>query len=93
MLFAIADARLRRGVILAAMLVAGFLSNPLYRSTHLHHSKLYYVAFFLAGFVVVDLHLTRPEGKRSFLWDALASLCGCWCGSWAATTATSYFLL
>jgi len=72
MLFAIADARMRRGVILAVMLVAGFLSNPLYRSTHLHYSILYYVAFFLAGFLVVDLHLQRSNGKSSFLWDALA---------------------
>jgi peptidoglycan/LPS O-acetylase OafA/YrhL len=61
LLFAIADARLRRGVIISVMLVAGFLSNPLYRSTHLHYSILYYVAFFLAGFLVVDLHLTRLE--------------------------------
>jgi len=72
MLFAIAEARMRRGLILAVMLVAGFLSNPLYRSTHLHYSILYYVAFFLAGFLVVDLHLQRSNGKSSFLWDALA---------------------
>jgi len=72
MLFAIADARLRRVVILSVMLGAGFLSNPLYRSTHLHYSILYYVAFFLAGFLVVDLHLTRSEWKPSFLWDLLA---------------------
>lgn len=45
MLFAIADARLRHGVILSVMLVVGFLSNPLYRSTHLHYSILYYAAF------------------------------------------------
>lgn len=72
MLFAIADKRLRRGVILCVMLVAGVLSNPLYRSTHLHYSILYYLAFFLAGFLVVDLHLTHAEEKPSFRWDALA---------------------
>jgi len=73
MLFAIADERLRRGVILPVMLAGGgFLSNPLYRSTHLHYSILYHVAFSIAGFLVVDLHLTRSDGKRSFLWDALA---------------------
>jgi hypothetical protein len=43
------------------MLVAGFLSDPLYRSTYLHYFILYYVAFSLAGFLVVDLHLTRSE--------------------------------
>lgn len=72
LLFAIVDARLRRGVILAVMLVAGFLSNPLYRSLHLHASILYYLAFFLAGFLVCDLYLTRAEWKPSFAWDALA---------------------
>jgi len=72
MLFAISNARARRGVILGVMLVAGFLSDPLYRSTHLHYSILYYLAFFLAGFLVVDFHLTRSEWKSSFLWDALA---------------------
>jgi hypothetical protein len=47
MLFAIAASRVRRVVILVIMLVAGFLSNPLYRSTHLHYSILYYVGLFL----------------------------------------------
>jgi peptidoglycan/LPS O-acetylase OafA/YrhL len=73
LLFAIGDARVRRGIILSAMLVAGFLSIPLYRSTHLHYSILYYLSFFLAGFLVCDLYLTRKgEYQPSFLWDALA---------------------
>jgi hypothetical protein len=39
MLFAIADARLRRVVILSVMLVAGCLSNPFYRArTHITRS-------------------------------------------------------
>jgi len=72
LLFAIRDARVRRGLILFVMLVAGFLSNPLYRSTHLHYSILYYLAFFLAGFLVCDLYITRDEWRPSFLWDGLA---------------------
>ena len=71
-LFAIGDARLRRVVILLAMLLAGILSIPLYRSTHLHYSILYYSAFFLAGFLLCDLYLTRGEWRQSFVWDALA---------------------
>jgi peptidoglycan/LPS O-acetylase OafA/YrhL len=72
LLFAIGDARVRRAVILVVMLVAGFLSDPLYRSLHLHPSILYYLAFFLAGFLVCDLYLTRGEWRPSFKWDALA---------------------
>jgi peptidoglycan/LPS O-acetylase OafA/YrhL len=88
LLFAIGDARIRRGVILLVMAVAGVLSNPLYRSLHFHYSIAYYLAFFLAGFLVCDLYLSyknqtsngqtgkdstyKKDGKISFLWDALA---------------------
>jgi peptidoglycan/LPS O-acetylase OafA/YrhL len=72
LLFAIHNVQIRRGLILATMLVTGFLSNPLYRRTHLHYSILYYLAFFFAGFLVCDLYLTRTEWKRSFVWDAFA---------------------
>jgi peptidoglycan/LPS O-acetylase OafA/YrhL len=74
-LFAISDSRLRRTMILILMLVAGLLSNPLYRTVHLHASIAYYLAFFLAGFLVCDLYLTRGEWKPSFAWDVLA-ICG-----------------
>jgi len=72
LLFSIGNARLRRGAILLIMLAAGFLSNPLYRSLHLHYSIAYYLAFFLAGFLVCDLYLTRGEWKPSLAWDLLA---------------------
>ena len=75
MLFAISRPQIRRGIILGLMLCAGLLSNPLYPTLHLHASILYYLAFFLAGFLVCDLYLTREEWKPSFAWDALA-LCG-----------------
>jgi len=71
-MLAIGDARLRRTVILLAMLLVGILSIPLYRTTHLHYSIFYYCAFFLAGFLLCDLYLTRGEWRRSFVWDALA---------------------
>jgi peptidoglycan/LPS O-acetylase OafA/YrhL len=72
LLFSIADARLRRGVILIAMAAAGILSNPLYRTVHFHYFIAYYMAFFLAGFLVCDLYLTREEWEPSFAWDILA---------------------
>jgi peptidoglycan/LPS O-acetylase OafA/YrhL len=77
-LFAISNPLLRRGLILGIMFFAGLLSNSLYPTLHLHASIAYYLAFFLAGFLVCDLYLTRKdkEWKQSFLWDVLA-LC-CW---------------
>ena len=72
LVFAIGDARVRRVVILLVMLVAGVLSNRLYPSLHFHASIGYYLAFFLAGFLVCDLYLTRKEWKQTFLWDVLA---------------------
>ena len=74
-LFAIGSPRLRRATLLVLMLGAGLLSNPLYATLHLHASIAYYLGFFLAGFLVCDLYLTRGEWAQSFLWDALA-LCG-----------------
>jgi peptidoglycan/LPS O-acetylase OafA/YrhL len=72
LLFSISNARFRRGAILACMAAAGFLSIPLYRSSRLHYSIIYYLAFFLAGFLICDLYLTRRNWKLSFIWDALA---------------------
>src|ERR1700734_4214972 len=72
LLFMISNAWARRAMILVVMLVAGLLSNRLYSSLHFHASIAYYLAFFLAGFLVCDLYITRREWKQSFLWDALA---------------------
>jgi peptidoglycan/LPS O-acetylase OafA/YrhL len=72
-LFAIAATRSRRVVILGLMLVSGILSLPLYKTVHFHYSIAYYLAFFLAGFLVCDFYVTRQaEWKPNFLWDALA---------------------
>ncbi len=72
MLFSIADARLRRAVLLLGMFSAGLLTRPLYRDLHLRASIFYYIAFFLAGFLLCDLYVTRKEWTRSYLWDAAA---------------------
>jgi peptidoglycan/LPS O-acetylase OafA/YrhL len=72
-LFAIAGAHLRRIVIAALMLASGIFGLPLSRSVHFHYSIAYYLAFFLAGFLVCDFYVTRQgEWKPTFLWDALA---------------------
>jgi peptidoglycan/LPS O-acetylase OafA/YrhL len=71
-LFTIRDPRIRRSVVLLIMLVAGLLSNPLYGSLHFHYSIAYYLTFFLAGFMVCDLYLTRQIWQKSFAWDVFA---------------------
>ena len=75
LLFAISDARLRRTIVITLMLVSGMLTNFLYRSPHWHASIIYYVPFFLAGFLLCDLYLSRKDWTRSFVWDVRA-LCG-----------------
>ena len=72
LLFSIADTRLRRALLLLGMFSAGILTRPLYRDLHLRASILYYIAFFLAGFLLCDLYLTRKEWTRSYVWDAMA---------------------
>jgi peptidoglycan/LPS O-acetylase OafA/YrhL len=72
LVFAISDARLRRAVILVAMAMLGFASSPLYRTVHFHYFIGYYLAFFLAGFLVCDFYITRNQWKPSFTWDILA---------------------
>jgi len=75
LLFAISDARVRRTLVITIMLAAGLISNLLYRNPHWRASIIYYLAFFLAGFLLCDLYLSRKQWTRSFAWDALV-LCG-----------------
>ena len=75
LLFAIPSASIRRTALAILMIASGFLSIVAHRNIHLRASILYYLAFFLAGFLVCDLYLTRGEWKPSFRWDSLA-LCG-----------------
>jgi peptidoglycan/LPS O-acetylase OafA/YrhL len=90
LMFSIGDARLRRIAILLAMLITGLLSIPLYRSTHLHYSILYYCPFFLAGFLLCDLYLTRGEWRTSFIWDAAICL---WPFVWLMSRNVGHVLL
>jgi peptidoglycan/LPS O-acetylase OafA/YrhL len=89
--FGITHPMVRRATILVLMLCAGLLSNPMYPTLRLHASIAYYLAFFLAGFLVCDLYLTRGEWKRSFVWDALA-LCG-WPLVWLLGRNTGHLVL
>jgi peptidoglycan/LPS O-acetylase OafA/YrhL len=90
-IFAIPRARLRRAVILVSMAAVGLLSNPLYRTVHFRYCIGYYLAFFLAGFLLCDLYITRGEWKRSFAWDVLA-LC-LWPVVWRPAHSTLHVIL
>jgi len=90
LLFAIPSASIRRTVLAILMIASGFLSIVAHRNIHLRASILYYLAFFLAGFLVCDLYLTRREWKPSFRWDVPHSA-GRWCGISKEMSVTSSF--
>ena len=71
-MFVIHRPGLRRSLLLLLMAAAGVLSLPVYSSVHLHYSIAYYLGFFLAGFLVCDLYVTREEWLQSYWWDTLA---------------------
>ena len=81
LVFAIPSAHIRRAVVAALMLGAGILSTGVFHNPHLRASIVYYLAFFLSGFLVCDLYLNRKDWKPSWHWDVLA-LCG-WPLVWA----------
>ncbi len=91
LLFAIPKARVRRTMIASLIFFAALFSNGLYGSARLHYSIAYYLAFFLAGFLICDLYVTRQEWKQSYLWDALA-LCS-WPLVWYLGRNTGHVLL
>jgi len=72
LVFLISDACTRRAVILLTMAGVAALSLPLYHSLHFHYSIAYYLPFFLAGFLICDLYVTRKDWALSFAWDAIA---------------------
>jgi len=89
-IFAIADARIRRSVIVILMLASAVLGGQ-FLHTRLQTSVLYYLPLFLAGFLLCDLYVTRRDWKASWAWD-VAALCG-WPLVWYLSPAWSHILL
>ena len=89
-IFAIADTRIRRSVIVILMLASAVLGGQ-FLHTRLQTSVLYYLPLFLAGFLLCDLYVTRRDWKASWAWD-LAALCG-WPLVWYLSPAWSHILL
>jgi peptidoglycan/LPS O-acetylase OafA/YrhL len=88
-LFAIRNPGLRRTTVMLLMLLSSVLTIGLF-DTPLQASILYYLPFFLAGFVLCDLYLTRQEWKKSLFYDAIA-LCG-WPLAWYLGSTTGHVL-
>ena len=89
-IFAIADTRMRRGAIVVLMLASALLGGQLL-NTRLQASVLYYLPFFLAGFFLCDLYVSRRDWKLSWAWD-VAALCG-WPLVWYLSPGWSHVLL
>ena len=89
-LFGIERPGIRRGVIVALMLICSIVTIGLVQ-TPLRASILYYLPFFLAGFVVCDLYLTRRNWTHSLGYDAVA-LCG-WPLVWYLGSTMGHILL
>jgi peptidoglycan/LPS O-acetylase OafA/YrhL len=79
--FRISSAWKRRSIIAAAMIAAPIFSVGINRGIFSHASLLAHIQYFLAGFLLVDLYLTKTFSftARGFKWDlvslaALASI-------------------
>jgi peptidoglycan/LPS O-acetylase OafA/YrhL len=89
-LFAIERPAVRRGVLTGLMFFSAVLSIRLLQ-TPLQASILYYLPFFLAGFVLCDLYLTRETWKPSSRYDAIAL--GGWPLVWYLGSTAGHVLL
>jgi peptidoglycan/LPS O-acetylase OafA/YrhL len=89
-MFAIPNTRLRRGGMVILMFASALLGSQLLH-TRLQTSVVSYLPFFLAGFLLCDMYVTRRDWKPSWVWDVVA-LSG-WPLVWYLSPAWSYFLL
>jgi peptidoglycan/LPS O-acetylase OafA/YrhL len=71
LIFLIPNPWLRRGMLLAGILVPGLLQR--HASAYVQLTILYYFQYFLAGYLLCDLLPRNFEDvRRSFVWDGMA---------------------
>jgi peptidoglycan/LPS O-acetylase OafA/YrhL len=72
--FRISSAARRRAIIAVCMIVAPILSSSIRHGIFSDASLLAYIQFFLAGFLLVDLYLTKTFSftSRGFTWDLVS---------------------
>jgi len=79
-LFAIRSAAARRGLLVVAIAALGLLAQSFIdvpEHPRLRQTLLSYLHYFLAGFLLTDLYLTRSrERAASMRWDLVAAGCG-----------------
>jgi peptidoglycan/LPS O-acetylase OafA/YrhL len=72
LVFAIRRAWFRRLVMITGMLLAAWFQANWANTLRSHLSMAFYFQFFLAGFVIADLYLTRTSDKKSWWWDGVS---------------------
>jgi peptidoglycan/LPS O-acetylase OafA/YrhL len=82
LVFALRGTRLRRAALFGGILslIALRTANPVFWQEHLSATVIYYIEYFLAGFLLVDFYVVswHENPSRSLLWDAIAL--AAWCG-------------
>ncbi len=74
-LFRIRPVLLRRGMMLAAILAIGLAQAPFVSSLRFIMSILYYLQYFIAGLLVVDIFVLDLERMQSgWVWDVAGAL-------------------
>jgi peptidoglycan/LPS O-acetylase OafA/YrhL len=67
--FRIKGATVRRGLMLLLIALAGFLQGAYVGDEFIKHTILFYIQYFLAGFLLADLYLSHPDRKSNWEWD------------------------
>jgi peptidoglycan/LPS O-acetylase OafA/YrhL len=79
-MFAIRSAAARRGLLVGAIAVLGLLAQSFIdvpEHPRLRQTLLNYLHYFLAGFLLTDIYLTRSAARAASLrWDVVAAGCG-----------------
>ena len=77
LVFGIRSSQLRRGILIATIVALGLAQEfmEVFWIPRVQISLVYYLQFFLAGFLLVDLFLSRQTLTRHWTWD-LVSACG-----------------
>jgi peptidoglycan/LPS O-acetylase OafA/YrhL len=79
LIFAVRRKLLRRGMLVAAIVLASCTEIALsgWHDKRMSLSLVAYLQFFLAGFLLADIFLTewRYASSREFYWDAIALVC------------------
>ena len=64
----------RRILLVTAMVISAVAQEHWATTVRSHLLITYYIQFFLAGFLLADLHLTRGASGKKWSWDALSML-------------------